>query len=753
MSILPILWPALDPDRVRRAIEPKLLDGKHVSRLTVEDVRYRPGRDTWLLYRIETEDASCVYVSGRLLGLGQYASAPPEELTRRYATWPERTVREPWFVDPELSLELFAFPVDPGLPHLFEAVDTAVMEERLARFLPHVRIHDVECRNKSYQPNARATFGYHVHAENGRPLSTRWVGKMQSRARERFARHEALWALAGDQLSIPRPIGLIEDADLALQEHVAGERLGALVDSPGFEALVRHAAQQLAQLHQVQLPNLKERRPIDDTRTVSRWSDVLRALRPDLAARITALEERLSRALLQNPLRRSLIHSDFHHTNVLVDGRLLTLIDLDELSRGDPMVDVGRFMASLRIPALRAFGSASALEGPAQAFLEEYLRHAKGQPRRARLYESASLLISAGSSFRLQRQHWPQEIELLLETAERLSTPVRRELVTHTVTQSVDQDVFVPRVMRDLHRSLAGRARGKTLLLGPEDPLFARALDARGIPVVQIPNAEDLERTAETATTLIVWKLLEASSETTGRDLLRAAWERVREGGRLIVIVPNGGSPDSAGRRFSRRSLRHELRLLGRPEIVTDQPYRWLVMIVRKPGGGAPALSHTNRTRARVTVKLMQGRVLDLGCGEGHLAGLIAESGHEVVGIDKNKDKIKIAKRLYPKVSFLAEDLRKANLPEASFDTALLAEVLEHLPEEESKAALATAMRFVKSGGQLVVSVPNEDCVPHRNHLQEFDRHSLRRLLEPYGKTRLITEQPYKWLLMVVEKP
>jgi len=26
MSILPILWPALDPDRVRRAIEPKLLE-------------------------------------------------------------------------------------------------------------------------------------------------------------------------------------------------------------------------------------------------------------------------------------------------------------------------------------------------------------------------------------------------------------------------------------------------------------------------------------------------------------------------------------------------------------------------------------------------------------------------------------------------------------------------------------------------------------------------------------------------------
>jgi 2-polyprenyl-3-methyl-5-hydroxy-6-metoxy-1,4-benzoquinol methylase len=176
-------------------------------------------------------------------------------------------------------------------------------------------------------------------------------------------------------------------------------------------------------------------------------------------------------------------------------------------------------------------------------------------------------------------------------------------------------------------------------------------------------------------------------------------------------------------------------------------------MIVRKPGSDPPALSHANRSRARITAKLMQGSVIDLGCGEGHLAGLIAENGHAVVGIDKNRDKIEIAKALYPKVSFTVGDLRKTGLPERSFDTVLLAEVLEHLPEDVGKEAIEAAMRLLKPGGRLVVSVPNEDCVPHRNHLQEFDRRSLRRLLEPHGKTKLVTEQPYKWLLMLVEKP
>jgi len=218
-------------------------------------------------------------------------------------------------------------------------------------------------------------------------------------------------------------------------------------------------------------------------------------------------------------------------------------------------------------------------------------------------------------------------------------------------------------------------------------------------------------------------------------------------------VVPNGTSQGYA-RRFSRRSLRHELRRLGRPELVTDQPYRWLVMIVRKPGGGGPpVLSRTNRLRARVTVKLCQGSVIDLGCGEGHLAGLLAENGHSVTGIDKNKEKIRIAALLYPQATFIAGDIRSADLPEAAFDTALLAEVLEHLTEEAAREAVESAMRFLKPGGRLVVSVPNEDCVPHRNHLQEFDRRSLRMFLEPYGQTKLVTEQPYKWLLMVVEKP
>ena len=65
---------------------------------------------------------------------------------------------------------------------------------------------------------------------------------------------------------------------------------------------------------------------------------------------------------------------------------------------------------------------------------------------------------------------------------------------------------------------------------------------------------------------------------------------------------------------------------------------------------------------------------------------------------------------------------------------------------------LVKAWKLLAPGGRLIVSVPNQDCVPHPNHVREFDRRSLKKVLGRWGRPRLITDQPYKWLMMTVEK-
>ena len=751
-------WPALDRDLVRQRLEQHLRPDCLMRSLIVRDVRFRPKGRTWLLYRLDMAQPAgqSAYVSGLLLHPGESPPEPPASLVERYHLWPDRVLGEPWLVDPALSLALYAYPVDAAMPSLFDANDVKIMRRALAPFSPQASIKSVRCRNRSYSPHARATFAYDVRTKNGAEITHHWIGKTQAGkpAAERSASHEGLWSLAEGRLPIPRPLGYLDSLDVALQEHVPGERLGALVDRPGFDDLLGRTADALATLHGFRLPTAQERRPKDEVKTVKRWSEILQAIRPDLSGRIGTLERALTRAILEQAQVSALIHADFHHTNVLVEGDRLTFIDLDELAMGDPMLDVGRFIASLRIPALRAFGEASALDGAADAFLEAYARHGQGNLARVHVFESASLLIAAGSSFRLQRERWPEEVEILLEASERRLKDGRRPPLHRTFMEPTAPKSSVPRVLRDLYYALAKRSRGVSLVLGPDGTLLARELEAHGHTVAQAARPDDLRHHApESLTTVVIWNLLERLEEPASQEVLREAWERVRPGGRLVAAVPNGRSKwHGVVRRMSRRRLRRELRALGRPELATDQPYEWVVMIVRKPESGRPALSRTDRLRARVTAKLCRGKVIDLGCGEGHLAGLIAEKGHPVLAIDKNRQKIRIARSLYPNVDFRTGDIRNLHLAPESFDTAVLAEVLEHLSEAEGAEALASAMQLLKRGGRLVVSVPNEDCVPHRNHLQEFDRFSLRRLLAPFGRTRLITEQPFKWLLMVVEK-
>ncbi len=60
-------------------------------------------------------------------------------------------------------------------------------------------------------------------------------------------------------------------------------------------------------------------------------------------------------------------------------------------------------------------------------------------------------------------------------------------------------------------------------------------------------------------------------------------------------------------------------------------------------------------------------RILDIGCGTGHLTAQIAESGAQVVGIDRSLEMASAARTAYPNLQFEVADARK--LPyQAEFD-------------------------------------------------------------------------------------
>lgn len=98
-------------------------------------------------------------------------------------------------------------------------------------------------------------------------------------------------------------------------------------------------------------------------------------------------------------------------------------------------------------------------------------------------------------------------------------------------------------------------------------------------------------------------------------------------------------------------------------------------------------------------------RVLDLGCGGGHLAYHLAEAGAAAVtGIDVSETMLQVARtqRAHPRVSYQRHTLEEADFPAETFDRVVSSLALHYV---EDYAGLAGRIaRWLKADGRLVFS-------------------------------------------------
>jgi trans-aconitate methyltransferase len=96
-------------------------------------------------------------------------------------------------------------------------------------------------------------------------------------------------------------------------------------------------------------------------------------------------------------------------------------------------------------------------------------------------------------------------------------------------------------------------------------------------------------------------------------------------------------------------------------------------------------------------------RILDLGCGTGHLTAKIAESGATVVGLDSSTSMIAQARQNFPKLTFVLADARDFRFDEP-FDAVFSNAALHWIHDAEAvvrsvAAALRPSGRFVLEMG------------------------------------------------------
>jgi 2-polyprenyl-3-methyl-5-hydroxy-6-metoxy-1,4-benzoquinol methylase len=116
-----------------------------------------------------------------------------------------------------------------------------------------------------------------------------------------------------------------------------------------------------------------------------------------------------------------------------------------------------------------------------------------------------------------------------------------------------------------------------------------------------------------------------------------------------------------------------------------------------------------------INSKCLTGKILDFGCGSGHIDLILAKKGMNIHGIDISKTAIDIAnyyrshlpKKVKDRVHFTATDIKSFN-PGFRFDSCFLTDVLEHLPLENAKDIIIELRRLLVDDAQIFISVPYE---------------------------------------------
>jgi 2-polyprenyl-3-methyl-5-hydroxy-6-metoxy-1,4-benzoquinol methylase len=166
--------------------------------------------------------------------------------------------------------------------------------------------------------------------------------------------------------------------------------------------------------------------------------------------------------------------------------------------------------------------------------------------------------------------------------------------------------------------------------------------------------------------------------------------------------------------------------------------------------------------------------ILDLGCGNGYLAGSLLAKGFDAYGTDASEQGINIAKKHHAD-RFFVQDLSTGKLPkelqQLSFDTVISTEVIEHLYDPEG--FIDFCKQCLPPNGELILSTPYHGYLKnlmlsllnlwdtHMNptwyggHIKMWSRKTLSQLLVNKGFTIVSFKGcgrvPYFWKSMIIK--
>lgn len=202
----------------------------------------------------------------------------------------------------------------------------------------------------------------------------------------------------GPDVQVPEPIAYKLELKLVVQGSVPGQPAETALLAGNRDLAVRIATA----LHCLHASGLDLGRRHDMEKELSALPgrvEGVGAVEPGLLPLASELLKavRLRIQEMEGAWRWRPIHRDAYHEQVLVDGKRLSILDLDDAAMSEPAIDIANFVAHLQLLGIQRHEDPAALAGVMDAFIAQSLRlDPELDPALVNVLEAATLLRLAG---------------------------------------------------------------------------------------------------------------------------------------------------------------------------------------------------------------------------------------------------------------------------------------------------------------------------------------------------------------------
>lgn len=119
-------------------------------------------------------------------------------------------------------------------------------------------------------------------------------------------------------------------------------------------------------------------------------------------------------------------------------------------------------------------------------------------------------------------------------------------------------------------------------------------------------------------------------------------------------------------------------------------------------------------------IKLNGKDILDVGCGAGQFTNYFCELGFNAIGIDFSNELLSIAKKNYPNIVFIYDDICEYKTNKR-FDGIFVKDMFFHLPDEDIIKTLKLFKKILKPQGKMCIIMDIPKVAGEQIFVEELD--------------------------------